>query len=136
MFIGRTAAGPRVRGCRLRRREGGSRYGHTPPRGGHAYPAPTGETLGLGCQPCWRRFLLQAHVAQLWLGFRVLAADVRGERVVAGVGELGCWPVLACWPRRCSLALCGCGWCLCLSYGPRLPHDLREHATDGWSCRS
>ena len=100
MFIGRTAAGPRVRGCRMRRREGGSRYGHTPPRGGHAYPAPTGETLGLGCQPCWRRFLLQAHVAQLWLGFRVLAT------------------------------LCGCGWCLCPSYGPRLPHDSREHATE------
>ena len=46
MFIGRTAAGPRVRGCRLRRREGGSRYGHTPGRPGHAYPVPTGETIG------------------------------------------------------------------------------------------
>ena len=99
-------------------------------------PCRQGKRLGHGCQSCWRRFLLQAHVAQLWLGFRVLATDMRGWRVVAGVGELGCWPVLACWPRRCSPALCGCGWCLCLSYGPRLPHDLREHATDGWSCRS
>eukprot|EP00966_Prymnesium_polylepis_P135844 3139505-Prymnesium_polylepis.1 len=77
-------------------------------------PRRRGKRLGRGCQePCWRRFLLQAHVAQLWLGFRVLATDMRGERVVAGVGELGCWPVLA-------TAVLVCFVCLWLVLVPKL----------------
>ena len=109
MFIGRTAAGPQhAQRCPrvvLRR---GSRYGHTPSREGHAYPVPTGETMGCESDALARLDVVQHELSHEGLAYTPVVGE--SGQWLAGAGGLGCGSVLVCsswWAAACSRDIAG-----------------------------
>ena len=90
--------------------DGGSRYGHTLPRGCHAYPAPTGETLGRASTARWRVFIFYAQT------YHFDMAAVAGQTGMWGEGGCRrCAPLAYWWARVASRCGSLVGWWRVLS---------------------